>query len=102
MWAALALATMLAWSPPQRALITYYCQAGVTRSGAITHPGTVAVDPQKIPLGSLLRIDRRVYRAEDTGAYVHGLHIDIFLRSCAEAIKRGVRHTNVQQYRGWE
>jgi 3D (Asp-Asp-Asp) domain-containing protein len=100
--ATLALATALVvWSPPRRALITYYCQAGVMSDGNYTEPGAVAVDPKAIPIGTELEIGGWTYRAEDTGAFIRGLHIDVYVRSCADAIRRGVRHAFVRQYRGW-
>ncbi len=66
---------------------------GITASGARVRPGTVAVDPAVIPLGSKLRIDGLpgVYRAEDTGGGVRGAHVDVFMDSRGAALEFGRR-----------
>jgi 3D (Asp-Asp-Asp) domain-containing protein len=66
---------------------------GLTASGARVRPGTVAVDPAVIPLGSKLRIEGLpgVYRAEDTGGGVRGAHVDVFMDSRGAALEFGRR-----------
>jgi 3D (Asp-Asp-Asp) domain-containing protein len=80
---------------------TAYCQDGVTASGVKVREGIVAADPAVLPLGSLIRVDgldrpyNRVYHVLDTGRLVRGREIDLFMRSCDEAIKFGRRSANV-------
>jgi 3D (Asp-Asp-Asp) domain-containing protein len=78
---------------------TWYNVTGTTRSGRQTQDGvTVAVDPNVIPLGSLLRItfpDGRVYNreAQDTGGAVKGHIVDLYSSaSTSELLRRGRTH----------
>jgi 3D (Asp-Asp-Asp) domain-containing protein len=66
---------------------------GVTASGRVARPlHTVAVDPQVIPLGTVLFIDGIGYRvAEDIGGAIRGPHIDVYFPSDAAARQFGVR-----------
>ena len=71
--------------------ITAYCNCskccgkwanGKTASGTTCHTGTIttcAVDPKVIPMGTIIEVDGKLYRAEDTGSAVKGNHIDIYL-----------------------
>ena len=53
---------------------------------------SVAVDPQVIPLGTVLHdADGRLYRAEDTGGAIKGNRIDLFVGDHEEAKKLGVK-----------
>ncbi len=63
---------------------------------------TIAVDPGVIDIGSKVLINGIVYTAEDTGGGVKGDHIDIFVESHEETLKRGVQYTNVWVVRGKE
>jgi 3D (Asp-Asp-Asp) domain-containing protein len=67
---------------------------GITYTGVRARPGTVAVDPTVIPLGSRLRIDGLpgLYRAEDTGGGIRGAHVDVFMGSRWEALQFGRRY----------
>ena len=65
------------------------------RVPAIDHPGTVAVDPLIIPLGSRLYVDGYGFAiAEDTGGLINGNIIDVYFDTRDECIiwgrKRGV------------
>lgn len=64
-----------------------WAKFGITKSG--TSPNrlrTVAVDPEVIPIGSLVYIDGIGWRvAEDTGSRVKGKIIDVFVESVKEA-----------------
>ncbi len=53
---------------------------GITATGKMAKPRhTIAVDPNLIPLGSLVYIDGIGYRvAEDIGGAIKGSHIDVF------------------------
>lgn len=61
------------------------------------HPGTIAVDPNVIPLGSTVYIeDLGYFTAEDTGSGVQGYWIDVWMPSCDQAINFG-RQTRLVQ-----
>jgi 3D (Asp-Asp-Asp) domain-containing protein len=78
-------------------LVTAYCLAGYTASGTPVGPGTVAVDPRVIKLGTRLRIPGYGRaRALDTGSAVKGNHIDVWMRSCSAARAWGVRHLRIR------
>jgi 3D (Asp-Asp-Asp) domain-containing protein len=77
-------------------LATAYCLSGRTYSGTRVAPGTIAVDPRIIPLGSRLRVPgygRGV--ALDTGSAVKGFHVDLWMSSCRAARAWGVRHLRI-------
>jgi 3D (Asp-Asp-Asp) domain-containing protein len=70
--------------------------SGTTATGTTVGPGTVAVDPNLIPLGSELRIPSYGRgRARDTGGAIRGHHIDVWMRSCTAARRWGVRRLNI-------
>lgn len=86
--------------------ITFYCAeeyphicggSGCTASGAKLTPGvSVAVDRNKIPLGSNLYIEGFGERvAQDTGGAVDGNHIDICVPTHAEALSLGTVYKDV-------
>lgn len=59
-------------------------------------PGkTIAVDPNKIPLGSLVVIAGQTYLANDTGSVINGNKIDICCWTRQEAINGGHTYKNV-------
>lgn len=67
-----------------------------TKSQTVAEEGrTIAVDPDIIPLGSKVKINGKVYTAEDIGAKVKGKVIDIYFDTHAEVEAFGVRHGNV-------
>ncbi len=73
-----------------------YCINGYTASGTQTHYGTVAVDPNVIPLGTRLYIPGYGYAvAEDTGGAIKGNKIDVWVPSYDEAIQFGRRDVTV-------
>lgn len=70
---------------------------GITASGKRATPGrTVAVDPCKIPLGSIVIIDGKEYVAEDTGGSIKGNRVDICFASHEEALQFGRRRVEVE------
>lgn len=103
---ALALTLLqLAVAPQQlearrlRVLVTAYCLHGTTATGTRTHRGTVAVDPDVVPLGASLFIPGYGYgRSEDTGAAVRGYHVDEWRPSCRDAF-RATRHETITVWR---
>jgi uncharacterized protein YabE (DUF348 family) len=67
-----------------------------TATGVPPGPGTVAVDPQVIPLGSRLYIDGYGYgKALDVGGKIKGKRIDVFFPTRQEALQWGRRTVNV-------
>lgn len=66
---------------------------GITSSGArVQENHTIAVDPQLIPMGSLVYIEGiGIRRAEDTGSAIKGNRIDVYIPDLQEALKFGVK-----------
>lgn len=59
----------------------------VTYTGVIVRPGTVAVDPRVIPLGSLLYVEGYGYSiAADIGGAIKGERIDLYTENFEEAL----------------
>lgn len=77
----------------------YIATGNNTATGTVPTVGrTIAVDPNKIPLGSRVQIEvpsmpqySGVYIAEDTGGAVNGYIIDMFVGSQNEAVNFGRR-----------
>lgn len=73
-----------------------YSSGGTTASGTKTKANrTVAVDPKVIPLGSKIEINGKIYVAEDTGGFIKGKKLDIYIPSEKECIKWGRRELKV-------
>ena len=75
---------------------------GITASGAKAQPGTVAVDPSVIPLGTKLYIastdgspDYGFATALDTGSAIKGYRIDLFMEDNQDALNFGIRQVKV-------
>lgn len=74
----------------------YSHTGGRTYSGTVPAKGTVAVDPQVIPLGSKLYIEGYgLGRALDVGSAIKGERIDVFLDTEREAVRWGRRKVKV-------
>ena len=73
---------------------------GITYTGTKATQGrTIAVDPDVIPLGSVVIINGREYVAEDIGGAIDGNRVvDIFFNSHAEALEFGVQYADVSLY----
>lgn len=76
--------------------ITSYCLRGITRRGDNVREGIIASDPRVFPLGR--NLDLWVGRSQygrfyisDTGKDIQGSRLDIWKRSCGEAILFGRR-----------
>ncbi|UOF90161.1 G5 domain-containing protein [Fodinisporobacter ferrooxydans] len=75
---------------------TAYSGGGNTASGVPAHVGTVAVDPNVIPLGTKLFIPGYGQAvAEDVGSAIQGDRIDLYFSSEQEARNFGRRTVNV-------
>ena len=74
---------------------------GITASGTqVTAGVSVAVDPDIIPLGSVIYVDYgdgeiHSYIAEDVGGAVNGAHIDVAVETHDQAVKLGLRRATV-------
>jgi 3D (Asp-Asp-Asp) domain-containing protein len=87
---------------------TAYCDDGTTKSGVDTRRGIVAADPDFLPVGSVVHVASLgprydgIYTVMDTGAKVQGRQIDLFMRSCNEAIVFGRQPLTLTVLRlGW-
>jgi len=69
--------------------VTSYCLTGTTATGTQAGPGSIAVDPTVIKLGSHLYVDGYGFGyAVDTGGGIHGDDIDLW-KTCDAAIAWG-------------
>jgi 3D (Asp-Asp-Asp) domain-containing protein len=90
-------------APPQPArtylgtfMVTCYDLTGVTASGAMAGPDSVAVDPTVIPLGTQIFVDGVGQRtADDTGGGIIGDHVDIWEPTYSQCINWGVQQRAV-------
>ena len=87
---------------------TAYCKGTTTASGVNVRTGIAAADPDILPVGSVIQVDRLgekyngIYTIMDTGPRVQGRHIDIYMWSCNEALELGRRSMQIVVLRlGW-
>jgi len=87
---------------------TGYCKGTTTASGVNVRTGIAAADPDLLPVGSVIQVDRLsdkyngIYTIMDTGPKVQGRHIDIYMWSCNEALELGRRTAGITVLRlGW-
>lgn len=87
---------------------TAYCRGTTTASGVNVRSGIAAADPNLLPVGSVVRIERLgdkyngVYTIMDTGPKVYGRHLDIYIWNCDEALRLGRRPMLITVLRmGW-
>lgn len=86
------IAALIVWATGASAssgwYVTAYCLRGTTATGTQAGPGSVAVDPRVIPLGSKVYTPRYGWgKAVDTGSAVRGSHIDVWIGSCGQALR---------------
>jgi 3D (Asp-Asp-Asp) domain-containing protein len=91
-----------------RFVATAYCKGTTTASGVNVRTGIAAADPELLPVGSVIQVERLgdryngIYTIMDTGPKVQGRHIDIYMWSCNEALELGRRAIQVVVLRlGW-
>ena len=85
--------------------ITAYCPCekccgawadGITYTGTEATEGrTIAVDPDVIPLGSIVEINGVEYVAEDVGGAIKGDRIDLYFNSHEDALEWGVQYLDI-------
>jgi 3D (Asp-Asp-Asp) domain-containing protein len=87
---------------------TAYCKGTTTASGVNVRTGIAAADPELLPVGSVIQVDKLperyngIYTVMDTGPKVQGRHIDIYIWSCNEALALGRRTAVINVLRlGW-
>jgi len=88
---------------------TAYCRGTTTASGVNVRNGIAAADPDLLPVGSVIQVDRLgdryngIYTVMDTGPAVQGRHIDIYMWNCDEArYEFGRRNAGITVLRlGW-
>lgn len=67
-----------------------------TSSGDIAKAGTtIAVDPNVIPYGTKIKINDKIYIAQDSGSAITGKKIDIYTTSHNVALEHGVKEAEV-------
>jgi 3D (Asp-Asp-Asp) domain-containing protein len=91
-----------------RFMATAYCKGTTTASGVNVRTGIAAADPELLPVGSVVHIDRLgeryngIYTIMDTGPAVQGRHVDIYMWNCHEALELGRRAAGITVLRlGW-
>ena len=81
---------------------TAYCLGGETSTGTQARSGTVAADPQVLPMGTTIRVTGlmsprpQTFTVADTGPAVKGNEIDVFISDCARAKAFGRRLVQVR------
>jgi 3D (Asp-Asp-Asp) domain-containing protein len=87
---------------------TGYCRGTTTASGVNVRSGIAAADPDLLPVGSVVQIDKLpdryngIYTVMDTGPKVHGRHLDLYIWNCDEALELGRRSMVITVLRmGW-
>jgi 3D (Asp-Asp-Asp) domain-containing protein len=78
---------------------TAYCLQGRTASGGGVRRGVVAADPRVLPLGTRIQVSAGAYSGTytvaDTGGVIKGRILDIWVPTCAEAIRFGRKTISV-------
>jgi 3D (Asp-Asp-Asp) domain-containing protein len=87
---------------------TAYCKGTTTASGVNVRTGIAAADPDLLPVGTVIQVDRLgdeyngIYTILDTGPKVHGRHVDIYMWSCHKALELGRKPIQITVLRlGW-
>jgi 3D (Asp-Asp-Asp) domain-containing protein len=85
------------YGEPVPVMLTSYCLSGTTRRGRYVRPGIVAADPRYFPLSRYIElyVGKKYYGrflVDDTGRKIRGPHLDIWLSSCKDAKRFGLKH----------
>jgi len=87
---------------------TAYCKGTTTASGVNVRTGIAAADPDLLPVGSVIEVDKSgdryngIYTIMDTGPLVQGRHIDLYMWNCNEALAFGAQRIVITVLRlGW-
>jgi 3D (Asp-Asp-Asp) domain-containing protein len=87
---------------------TAYCKGETTASGVGVQAGIAAADRSLLPEGSVIAVEgapesyRGIYTVMDTGPFIQGRHVDLYMWSCNEALAFGRRDITVLVLRlGW-
>jgi len=87
---------------------TGYCRGTTTASGVNVRSGIAAADPDLLPVGSVVQVEKLpdryngIYTVMDTGPKVHGRHLDLYIWNCDEALELGRREMVITVLRmGW-
>lgn len=74
-----------------------HSEYGITQSGLPADAGTIAVDPDIIPIGSIVWVEGYGYAlALDTGSAIEGYKIDVFFWDLETALKWGRKKVRVK------
>ena len=84
------------YGEPVPVMLTSYCLRGTTRRGRYVRPGIIAADPKFFPMARYveLYVGRKYYGrflVDDTGRKIKGNHIDVWLSTCNESKRFGVK-----------
>ena len=71
--------------------LAYPCSDG--HKATVNH--SIAVDPDVIPIGSVVMINGKYYTAEDVGSAVKGKTIDVYVSTHEEVIQNGLDYEDV-------
>src|ERR1043165_1604617 len=85
------------YAEPVPVTLTSYCLRGTTRRGRYVRPGIIAADPRFFPMARYveLYVGRKYYGrflVDDTGRRIKGNHLDVWLPSCRDAKRFGVKY----------
>lgn len=70
---------------------------GMTASGSMARPGTIAADTSRYPFGTIMHVEGYGFgRVEDRGSQVKGAHIDLFFRTHQQAVEWGRKKMRVR------
>ena len=73
---------------------------GLTASGTMARPGTIAADTKLYPFGTVIYVEGYGYgRVEDRGGAINGNHIDLYFRSHKQALEWGKRTVRAKIWR---
>ncbi|MFB3904360.1 MAG: 3D domain-containing protein [Acidobacteriota bacterium] len=85
---------------------TAYSVRGTTASGVTVNTGIVAADPDVLPIGSVIELKlgshSGIYTVLDTGGFIKGNRIDIYVPDSDQALEFGRRQVKIRVLRhGW-